>query len=121
MTQLRVILRGLARTPGFTFIAVASLALGIGANTAIFSLLDQLVLRTLPVKNPQELVFVYSPGPHQGHYSSDESDSLGPSFSYPMFRELQKAQTPLTGLAAARMAQVSVSYRNSAFPASSDT
>ncbi len=44
-----------------------SLALGIGANTAIFSLLDQLVLRTLPVHRPQELVFLYHPGPTQGN------------------------------------------------------
>src|SRR5579883_605558 len=73
MATLRIIVRGLARTPGFTLIAIGSLALGIGANTAIFSLLDQLLLRKLPVKNPSELVFMYSPGPTQGHYSSDES------------------------------------------------
>lgn len=106
MATLRVILRGLGRTPGFTLTAILSLALGIGANTAIFSLLDQVLLRMLPVKNPRELVFLYSPGPTQGHYSSDESG--GPSFTYPVFRELEKQQTPFTGLAAARRAAASV-------------
>ena len=119
MGNLRVILRGLARTPGFTAIAILSLALGIGTNTAIFSLLDQLLLRMLPVKNPQQLVFLYSPGPSQGSYSSDESG--GPSFSYPMFRELQKEQTPFAGLAGARLASVSLSYRNSASTGRADT
>jgi putative ABC transport system permease protein len=119
--QLRVILRGLARTPGFTSIAILSLALGIGANTAIFSLLDQLLLRMLPVKNPQELVFVFSPGPHQGHYSTDESGTLGPSFSYPMFRELQREQTPFTGLAAGRMAAASLAFENSASTGRAET
>ena len=90
MLQLRVVFRGLARTPAFTAIAIGSLALGIGANTAIFSLLNQVLLRMLPVKNPRELVFLYHPGPTQGHYHSDEDGGLGPSFSYPMFRELQK-------------------------------
>ena len=119
MMQIRVILRGLARTPGFTAIAISSLALGIGANTAIFSLLDQVVLRTLPVKNPRELVFLYHPGPAQGHVWNDEDG--GPSFSYPMFRELQKEQTPFTGLAAARLAPASISFRNSAENGTADT
>ncbi len=66
MANLKVILRGMMRTPVFSGIAILSLALGIGANTAMFSLLDQFLLRTLPVKNPQELVFFYHPGPAQG-------------------------------------------------------
>lgn len=94
-------------------IAILSLALGIGANTAIFSLLDQVVLRTLPVKNPQELVFFYSPGPTQGSYSADESG--GPSFSYPLFRELQKAQTSFTGIAVGRTVGASLSYHNNPY------
>jgi hypothetical protein len=102
MTKLMVILRGMARTPVFSGIAILSLALGIGANTAMFSLLDQFLLRTLPVKNPQELVFLYHPGPAQGSVSSDEKDD-GPSFSYPMFREMQKEQTPFAGLAGSQL------------------
>jgi predicted permease len=110
MASLRIVLRGLLRTPLFTAIAIVSLALGIGANTAIFSLLDQVMLRTLPVKNPQELVYLYNPGPTQGSNSSDESG--GPSFSYPAFRQMQKQQTPFVGLGAARGQQVSLAYKN---------
>ncbi len=112
MANLRVVLRGLGRTPLFVVIAVLSLALGIGANTAIFSLLDQLLLRTLPVRNPYELVYLYHPGPTQGSVSTDEADQ--PSFSYPMFRDLQKQQTPFVGLAAARANLASLAYKNSA-------
>src|SRR5215475_15500571 len=112
MANLRVVLRGLARNPLFVAVATLSLALGIGADTAMFSLLDQMLLRSLPVRNPQELVCLYHPGPIQGSVSSDEAD--GPSFSYTMFRDLQQQQTPFTGIAAARSTFVSLSYRNSA-------
>jgi predicted permease len=112
MANLRVILRGLGRNPVFTLIAILSLALGIGANTAIFSMLDQVLLRTLPVKNPHELAFLYHPGPTQGSTSTDESGS--PSFSYPAFKEMQKEQTPFTALAGARGTGVSLSYKNAA-------
>ena len=108
MTGLRIVLRGLLRAPLFTAIAIVSLALGIGANTAIFSLLDQVMLRTLPVKNPRELVYLYHPGPFQGGVSSDEAG--GPSFSYPAFREMQTQQTPFVGLGAAFAQQVSLAY-----------
>jgi putative ABC transport system permease protein len=114
MRNLIVILRGMIRTPVFSGIAILSLALGIGANTAMFSLLDQFLLRTLPVKNPGELVLLYHPGPTQGSYSSDEAG--GPSFSYPMFREMQQEQTPFTGLAAAGGLEASMAFRNSAVP-----
>ncbi len=56
--DVRYSIRGLRRTPLFTAIAVLSLAFGIGANTAIFSLLDQIILRLLPVKDPQQLVLL---------------------------------------------------------------
>jgi predicted permease len=112
MTNLRVVVRGLARSPLFVAVAALSLALGIGANTAMFSLLDQFLLRTLPVRNPEQLVMLYHPGPVQGSNSTDEPG--GPSFSYPMFRDLQKQQTPFTALAAARNTFVSLTYKNSA-------
>ena len=114
MRNLTVILRGMMRTPVFSGIAILSLALGIGANTAIFSLLNQFLLRTLPVKNPQELVLLYHPGPAQGSVSSNEAG--GPSFSYPMFREMQREQMPFTGLAGARSMPVSLAFRNNALP-----
>ncbi len=112
MPSLLVILRGLLRTPLFSAVAVLSLALGIGANTAMFSFIDQLLLRSLPVKNPAELVYLYHPGQVQGSSSSDEGG--GSPFSYPMFRNLQKLQTPFVGLAGARNSLVSLAYRNSA-------
>src|SRR5437016_408573 len=112
MGNLRVVLRGLGRSPLFAAVAVLSLALGIGANTAMFSLMDQMLLRALPVRNPQELVSLYHPGPLQGNVWSDEDG--GPSFSYPMFRDMQKQQTPFTGIAGARGTNVSLSYKNSA-------
>jgi len=79
--DLRYSLRTLARTPGFTAIAILTLALGIGANTAIFTLLDQILLRLLPVKNPQELVLLTMRGRHYG------SNWGGNAISHPMFRD----------------------------------
>ena len=64
--DLRFALRNLRRSPLFTLVAVASLALGIGANTAIFTLIDQLMLRLLPVAQPEQLVMIWSTGPHMG-------------------------------------------------------
>lgn len=111
---VRNIVRGLLRTPLFTLTAVTSLALGIGANTAMFSMIDRVLLRTLPVERPHELAFLYHPGPVQGSQTSDESG--GPSFSYPMFRELQQQQTPFVGIAGRYSTGASLSYRNTALP-----
>ncbi len=108
--SLRVIARNLLRTPITTAIAAASLALGIGGNAAMFSVLDQIVLRTLPANEPERLVLLYAPGPVQGSSSTDEDG--GPSFTMPTYRGMAKTQTPFTGLAAARGFGASVSYRN---------
>ena len=66
MPNLRLALRTLWKTPFVTLVAVISLALGIGANAAIFSLFDQILLRPLPVAAPQELVNLAAPGPKPG-------------------------------------------------------
>src|SRR5579872_3794118 len=87
LSDIRFALRNLRRSPLFTFVAVASLALGIGANTAIFTLMDQLMLRLLPVKNPQQLVMIWSTGPHMGNNNGPRASS------YPMYQDYQqKAQ-----------------------------
>src|SRR6201999_4360809 len=85
--DIRFGLRVLGKNLGFTIIAVATLALGIGANTAIFSLMDQILLRRLPVRNPGELVVLHNPGPGTGRTSSDGDPSE--SFSYPMYKGLR--------------------------------
>jgi putative ABC transport system permease protein len=91
-------LRMLAKSPGFTAIAVITLALGIGANTAIFSLMNQVLLRQLPVKNPSELVILRDPGPATGHIYSD-GDSTE-SFSYPMYKGLRDNNSVFSGILA---------------------
>ncbi len=68
-SDLRFAIRTILRSPLFAVVAVASLALGIGANTAIFTIMDQLMLRKLPVRNPEQLVMIYQQGAHNGNNS----------------------------------------------------
>jgi predicted permease len=81
--DLRYAFRSLKKVPVFTAVAILSLALGIGANTAIFTLLDQILLRLLPVKDPKELVLLTMRGAHYG------SNWGGNAISYPMFRDFE--------------------------------
>ena len=85
--DLRYGLRMLAKAPGFTAIAVLTLALGIGANTAIFSLTDQVLLRRLPVPHPEQLVELRSTGPNPGRNWGDGIP--GSSFSYPIYKDFR--------------------------------
>jgi predicted permease len=100
--DLRYGLRMMLKSPGFTTITALSLALGIGANTAIFSLLDALLLKPLPVKRPEQLVVVNIAIPSQPGrgYSS---------FSYPVFREMNEKNTVFSSMFARSGSQMSMS------------
>jgi predicted permease len=86
--------RTLRRSRGFATIAALTLALGIGANTAIFTLLDQVLLRLLPVKNPQQLVLLTMRGHHYGNNWG------GNAISYPMYRDFQDHNEVFSGMLA---------------------
>lgn len=90
--DIRYAFRTLARTPGFSLVVILTLGLGIGANTAIFSLTDQVLIRLLPVKNPRELVQLDGPGPFSGRTMNDRT------FSYPMYVDLRDRNDVFDGL-----------------------
>ena len=92
--DLRYAVRTLVKTPAFTLVVVLTLALGIGANTAIFSLTDQVLLRLLPVKSPEQLVVLDGPGAFQGRTFNNGT------FSYPMYRDFRDQNTVFDGILA---------------------
>lgn len=112
MHSIRLALRTLFRTPFVTTIAVLSLALGLGANAAIYSLSNQVLLRPLPVRDPESLVNLSAPGPKPGFGSCGQAGDCDVVFSYPMFRDLEQHQTVFTGIAAHDLFEASVVYRN---------
>src|ERR1039458_3462816 len=94
LQDIRLSLRRLAQTPGFTVVTVATLALAIGANTTTLSALNQFLLRLLPVERPNELVFL--------------NTGRGISQSYPNFIDFRDNNRTLSGLIAYRMHSVGV-------------
>jgi predicted permease len=105
-SDIKFALRTLLRSPLFTAVAVLSLALGIGANTAIFTLLDQLILRLLPVQQPEQLVMIWSTGPHMGN-------NRGPrAASYPMYQEFQKKAPAFSSVFCRFSTPLSISFDN---------
>ncbi|MBV9436308.1 MAG: ABC transporter permease [Acidobacteria bacterium] len=96
--DLRYALRMLVKSPAFTIVAVLTLALGIGANTAIFTLVDALLLKMLPVKAPQELVAVGDPSTVNNR---SRGTPQATNFSYPLYRELRDRNSVFSGLMAA--------------------
>ncbi len=103
MTDLKLAVRTLLNTPFLTTVAVLSLALGIGANAAIFSIFDQILLRALPVVEPDRLVNIAAPGPKPGSQSCNQAGDCDVVMSYPMLRDLQQAETGFSGLAGHRI------------------
>ena len=100
MLNLKHALRTLFKTPFVTMVAILSLSLGIGANAAIFSLFNQLLLRPLPVPEPHRLVNLSAPGPKPGSQSCGQAGDCETVFSYEMFRDLERVQSPFMGIAA---------------------
>jgi predicted permease len=102
--DLRYGFRGLRKSPLFTVVAVLTLAFGIGANTAIFSLMDQVLLQLLPVKHPEQLVLVTERGIHLG-------DSWGDNdISYPMYRDFRDGNQVFSGMFCRYPTSVSLGY-----------
>src|ERR1700684_3159943 len=111
LTRIRYAIRSLSKAPLLSLVVVLSLGLGIGANTAIFSLLHQVILSSLPVEHPNELVLITAPANTKGG-SNATSDAGGMEyiFSYPMFRKLEKQPAGLTGLAPFRQTGANLAY-----------
>jgi predicted permease len=102
LPDLKYAVRGIRRAPLFTSVAILSLALGIGANTAIFTLMDQLMLRKLPVRAPQQLVMLVQHGPHNG-------SNMGPRMhSYPIYQDFQQKAEPFSEVMCRRLTEASV-------------
>ena len=107
---MKLALRNLLRNPAFAATAVLSLALGIGANTAIFTLTNQILLRAVPVKEPQRLVSFHWTGQFIGGSTRGYEDS----FSYPMYADLRGSSDAFTGIAARYQDSVDVSDKGPA-------
>jgi len=112
LADLKFALRQLKKSPGFALTAILTLALGIGANTAIFSLLDQALLRSMPVRDPHQLVLLEAT-PYEiwnGSTSINGGDEKA-YFSYPMYKDLRDQNKAFDGLIAMVQAQAGVEWK----------
>src|SRR5262249_18292118 len=106
VSDLRLAFRGLRRNPLFAAVAIVSLALGIGANTAIFTLIDQILLRKLPVQAPDQLVMLYQRANNMGSNMGSRMNS------YPLYHDLQKKAEPVSEVLCRRLMPASISVDN---------
>jgi predicted permease len=111
MHNLKLAFRTLFKSPFVTSVAIVSLALGIGANAAIFSLFNQMLLQALPVQEPDRLVNLGAPGPKPGSTSCNNAGDCDQVFSYPMFKDLERVQQVFTGVAAHVTFGANMSYK----------
>ena len=107
MQDVRYAFRQLRKSPGFAATAIITLALTIGANTAIYTVFDQVLLRRLPVRDPKSLVVLQYKGSHTGWTNNHGGDSSA-YFSYPMYRDLRDRNSVFDGLIASEITQVGV-------------
>ena len=103
ITDIRYALRMLVKNPAFAGVVVLTLALGIGANAAIFSLLDTVLLQSLPVPHPEQLVVL-------AEYDAKRGPNLDSSFSYPMYQDLRDRNSVFSGVIARGGTQMNVTY-----------
>jgi len=108
MRDVHHALRLLSRNPAFTVVTVLSLALGIGANTAIFTLLDQMVLRRLPVRHPEQLQMIWTTGPSLGSTQGSRASS------YPMYQDFEQRATAFSQVFCRYYTPLSISLENQA-------
>jgi hypothetical protein len=109
--DVRYATRGFAKSPAFTAVAILTLALGIGANTAVFQLIDAVRLRSLPIQKPQELAELRIVGGTQGF---GITDSPYTQFTVPMWQEIRRHHDPFSGVFAWRSAGMLVGKRTEA-------
>ena len=116
LRDMRFAVRGLFRNPGLTTVAILTLALAIGANSTIFSLMSQALLRALPVRDPQQLVVLSYAGSHEGHTHSEGGNTPGHrhEFSYLMYRDVRDRNTVFSGLIASAQSAVGATWNNHA-------
>jgi len=112
LQNVRYALRQLRKYPGFTAVAVLTLAIGIGANAAIFSLVDQVLLKQLPVSEPDRLVQLKFAGSDTGHTDSYGGDDRL-YFSYPMYRDLRDQNSVFSGMLGMFPNKVGIQWKNS--------
>src|SRR5271165_2874524 len=113
LQDIRYAIRQLRKSPAFTLTVIVTLALGIGANAAVFTLFDQVLLRMLPVERPKELVRFNWTGDFSGS-SSSFGGTQHDFFSYPMYKDLRDQSQVFTGVLAADRTGGGVSWRNQA-------